>query len=394
MKVSKRLFKLTLTCFFAPSLLFSSSFTVTSYNCGGLSDHYDYIRAVCMQKLAQERYLAEPEEMALLERIQNRALKNLFSETGAEAYAAEKKWSGEGQTQLFERVTEHPDSQGSINRVWREKSEQIVSSHNVRPVVIHDEEIYEILQGHIRDLTRGQNVELAPDAPLNEWLDLTRRVMAERIFSHQLKYDVICLQEADYLDHSLFPKQYEVKFSNTPRSVNGVAWDRDRFELVRVIGNIAGQGFAVELRDRESDKKVLVASGHLKGCNPFRVVRDSRTGGLDSTRGDKGLQKIIQRLERSSADIKVIAMDSNVTATHPRLSQLKESGYTLDYENYLEPTCTNPWQVLNTRIDWIAVKSPDKTIAISNVPVLGVNLNSPRTNISDHKPVAARVHFP
>jgi len=376
----------------SPSL-FSADFTVASYNCGGLSDHYDYIRAVCMQKLAQERYNAEPEAMAQFERIQNTALKILFSKDESEHYAAEKKWSDREYTQLFDRITAHPDDKGSINKIWREKSEQIVSSYDIRPVVIHDEEVNEILYGHLRDLTKGQNVELGPDNHLNDWLDLARRVMVERIFSHQLKYDIICLQEADYLDSSMFPKQYEVEFSNTSRSINGVAWNKKRFELIQVIGNIVGQGFAVELRDLESSKTVLIASGHLKGCNPFSAVKDSSTGNLDSAKGDQGLLTIIQYLDDNSADMKIIAMDSNVTATHPRLSLLKDADYILDYENYLEPTCTNPWQVLNTRIDWIAVKSLDETVAISNIPVLGVNLNSPRTNVSDHKPVAARVNW-
>ncbi len=83
-------------------------------------------------------------------------------------------------------------------------------------------------------------------------------------------------------------------------------------------------------------------------------------------------------------------MDSNVTATHPRLQLLKQAGYTLDADRFLEPTCTNPAVLLNTRLDWIAVKT-ESPMAVHNIPVLNVGLNSPQTNISDHKPIASRV---
>lgn len=39
--------------------LYATEFTVSSYNCGGLSLHYDYLRAVNMEKLMQERHIAE-----------------------------------------------------------------------------------------------------------------------------------------------------------------------------------------------------------------------------------------------------------------------------------------------------------------------------------------------
>lgn len=378
-------------CIFVSSTLLSSEFSVASYNCGGLSDHYDYIRAVCMQKLVQERYNKEPKTMAQLEKIQNLALKILFSDDELERSTAEKIWIQNNYTQIFEKITKHPDSQESINKIWREKSKQIVTPYDIRPVIIHDVEVDKILSDHITDLTRGQNIELDPSAPLNDWLDLTRHVMAKRIFHHQLKYDIICLQEADYLDSSVFPENYDVEFSNTEHSINGIAWNKKRFDLVQIIGDVIGQGFVVKLRDIESGTTVLIASGHLKGCNPFTPVMDNETGKLDSFKGDQGLQSIINTLSTCESDIKIIGMDSNVTATHPRLSQLKDSSYVIDYENYLEPTCSNPWQVLNTRIDWIAVNSKESGIKITNLPILGVNLNSTQTNISDHKPIAVKI---
>ena len=191
----------------------------------------------------------------------------------------------------------------------------------------------------------------------------------------------------------MFPENYEVRFSDSQHSVNGVAWNQDKFELVEVVGDILGKGFAVQLRHLESGKTVSVASGHLTGCNPFDASTVDALGTLDSDKGDRELQEIIKILENSPSDIKLIAMDSNVTATHPRLSLLKKADYKLDYSNYLEPTCTSPWQVLDTRIDWISAKSTDDAVSISNIPVLGISLNSPQTNVSDHKPVAAKISF-
>lgn len=376
---------------FYSSSLSALSFTVSSYNCGGLANHYDYIRAVSMQGLLQERHDTEPAEMALLKRLQDTALRLRFSNSAEERSKAQREWN-EGNYDLhLEKLTSHPEEPNSFNKQWRKKSEAIVTAYNETPVVLRDEEVREILHHHISDLVKGQGLSWEPRDSLNKGLDIARRVMAERIFLHQLKYDIIALQEADYLSADMFPPHYDVRFSNTNHSVNGVAWNKTVFELVHVIGNVEGQGFVVELREIDSGQTVAIASGHLKGSNPFEVVYDEKTGEPDSAKGDKGLQKLIDTLEKSAAEIKIVAMDSNVTATHPRLSLLKEAGYLLDYRDYLEPTCTSPWQILHTRLDWIAVKSKGDAMKIQNIPVLGIGLNSPQTNISDHAPVASKI---
>lgn len=370
MKIIRLLFFL----FIISSSVFGADFTVASYNCGALADHYDYIRAVCMQGLIQERYNTEPEIMAQLEKIQNTALRMLFDND----IEAQRQWDDNHYTEMLEHIISHPCQPESINKIWRQKSEQIVSPYDVRPIEIYDAEVYEILSDHMRDLIGYLRI----DGNLNKWLDQVRRIMAVRIFRYQMKYDIICLQEADYLDNSVFPESYDVVFDQKSHSVNGIAWNKERFELIQVVGDITKQGFGILFRDRISDARVVVASGHLKGCNPF-------VGGADSIDGDQGLQTIIQTLESCDADIKIIGMDSNVTGTHPRLNFLKDADYLIDSKNYLEPTCTSPWHVLNTRIDWIAVKNA----RIFNVPVQSVGLNELRTNISDHKPIASKIYI-
>lgn len=363
-----------------------ADFTVASFNCGALSDHYDYIRAVCMQKLVQERHNAQPEVMAQYEKIQNTALKILFSNDPLERERAEQEWQTHNYSERFAVITAHPSDPGSLNKIWREKSEAIVTPYNERPIVIHDQEASEMLQNQVRDMVHDA---YPPDAMLG----VARQIMARRIFHHQLNYDIIALQEADYLDASVFPDDYAVRFANTKHSVNGVAWNKNKFEIA-YAGNTVGRGFIVALRELESDHIILVASGHLSGCNPFHTVVNETTRKPDSLRGDRELSRIINTLEDCKADLKIIAMDSNVTATHPRLALLKEAGYTLDYNNYLDATCTSPWQILGTRIDWIAFKSANPAVQVHNIPVLGVGLNSPQTNVSDHKPIAARFSCP
>ncbi len=338
----------------------AGEFTVCSYNCGGLSNHYDYIRAVCMQNLIQERYNTEPQSMSDIEKTQKIALKALFTDNQEEK--------------------DNLDTLSS-NALWYQKSEKIVTNYKIRPVVIHDEEIKAMLFDHLRNLAQDQDND-----DLQSLLTIGRYVMGERIFHHRLKYDIICLQEANYLNAAMFPDHYDVRFSETGGMTTGVAWNTERFELLEDVGSLVNRGYAVKLLDKEDNKSVIIASGHITGCHPFKIV-DS-----DSTKGDKELKTILQTLEENEADIKLIGMDSNVASTHPRLGLLKERDFILDYENFLEPTCTNPNFILNTRIDWIAVKALED-ISITNIQVQGVNLNSLETNISDHKPIAALIRY-
>lgn len=348
--------------------LSAADFTVSSYNCGALSDHYDYVRAVGMHKLTQERYNEESEKLAQLERIQNLSLKILFAPE-QEKLAAQQEWETQNYSAELTTLLTDPNAPDSINTKWRDRSETLLTDYKTRPIVIHDEEVQELINNQTEDLTGAEKN-----------LDLTIQKMAQRIFNHELKYDIIALQEANYMDASLFPEHYEVNFS--PSKYNGVAWNKKRFELVEANSNLP-RTHIVTLRDLQSGETVAIASGHLTGCNPF-------TGGKDSKKGDDELHQILEQLESISADFKVIAMDSNVTATHPRLNLLKEAGYSLDYTNYLSPTCTNPYFVYDTRIDWIAVKSISAN-QITNIPVQGVGLNNPQNNMSDHKPIAARI---
>lgn len=375
----------TVFCLLKLPFASAAEFTISSYNCGGLSNHYDYLRAACMETLMQERYAAEPELMALNEKVQSIALKLLFSEDSADKMLVLHEWDVKGYEELSKKITATPGETDSINRIWNEKAEKMITSYRVRPVTLYDKKVNRMLDEHLGDFSQSGNRE--------KQLQKARSVMASRIFANHLNYDIMCLQEADYLNSSQFPANYEVLFAETSHSKNGIAWNKERFELVKSIGNILGKAFAAMFRDKETGKTVLIASGHITGCNPFHAEKDPITGLSDSAKGDSEIQAIVDLFDGQEADLMIIGMDSNVTALHPRLSILKNAGYRIDADHFLEPTCTNPYQALNTRIDWIALKSHVEGACITNIPVLSIGLNNIETNISDHKPIAAKISY-
>ena len=374
---------LSFTC----SILSAAEFTISSYNCGGLSDHYDYLRAASMQKLMQERHTAEPEKMSQNERIQQLALKILFSSDPQEKILAQNEWDQKNYQTLSKQLTALPKEPNSPNKSWNEKAEQMISSYNVRPVSLYDQEVEKTVINHLRTLSEDKT------GSLPQLLNEGRSAMANRIFSRDMKFDIVCLQEANYLNRAMFPEKYQVSFADTSHLINGIAWNKDRFELVDAIGDLSGKAFAIELIDKETSKTILVASGHLSGCNPFRQEINQTTGAPDSAKGDAELQMIIDLFKERQADLMLIGMDSNVTSLHPRLQILKDAGYQIDDDHFIEPTCTNPYQVLNTRIDWIALKAETAGVSITNIPVAHVGLNSIETNVSDHKPIAAKISY-
>lgn len=369
------------------SSLPATEFTISTYNCGGLTNHYDYLRAASMQKIIQERHNAEPDVMALNKRVQQVALKILFSNDTKEVTRAQTYWNKNELDKALKELSADPTNSASVHHKWNKKINRTISGHRIRPITITDSEITQMINDHVADITKGKK------GSFEQLLTETRAIMAQRIFQHHLKYDIICLQEADYLNASMFPHNYEVVFSNTDHSVNGIAWNKDRFEQIETIGNIMGRAFAMQLMDKYTGKTVLVASAHLTGCNPFSVtVTNSKTHATDADKGNNELSTVIDLFEQYDADMKIIAMDSNVTSTHPRLKLLKNGNYILDAHSFLEATCSNPNQVLNTRIDWIALRS-NTPATVSNIPVLGVGLNSIQTNMSDHKPIAAKIQY-
>lgn len=380
----------TFCCISVLSSLPAAEFTISSYNCGGLSNHYDYLHAVSMQKLMQERYIAEPENMARHERMEQLSLKIAFSNDPEEVLAAKQEWARKGYDDLVNHLSENPSDDSSPHYAWNQKIDQIITSYKIRPIIIHDTQVRGMLVAHIKNLYR----RVKPRQPLHPLLTNLKRIdrlkevrakMAKTAFNYYMQHDIICLQEAAYLDAAMFPEHYTVLISDNANKT-GIAWNHERFELIEDLGDVLGRALVVKLRDKENDQTVLVASGHLTGCNPYVVQNE------DSTKGDDELKAMIERLNEEEVDFMLIGMDSNVTSLHPRLSQLKEAGYQIDCDNHIQPTCANSGFILNTRLDWLALKT-ERNASITNIPVLSIGLNSLETNMSDHKPIAAKVVY-
>lgn len=364
----------------------SAEFSISSYNGGGLSEHYDYIRAGSMQKLMQERYSAESEAMERIEKVQGIALKILFAKDPGEQKLAADTWENEGFKAFYEYITTDPADPQSPNAFWQQKSQEMVTPYNVRPIELYDLEVKQSLEKTAKDLADRVGI-FVDSSNFNALLSEGRNILTRNTLQNHLKHDIICLQEASYLDSSMFAENYKVLFADS-LAVGGIAWNDNRFQLLENIGDLAEKGFAIKLLDRETGEVILATTCHLTGCNPFFSV-DS-----DSLKGDSELKAILKILDAISADIKLIGMDANVSSTHPRLKLLKKYGYQLDTTSPLEMTCTNPYLILNTRLDWIAVKSnPHTSVKITNIPIPAVELNNIQNNASDHKPIAALIDY-
>src|ERR1700733_461789 len=114
----------------------AAEFTIGSYNCGGLSHHYDYLRAASMQKIMKERYEAEPSIMALNQDIQKLSAKIIFGDV-QEKHLAQQEWIEKDYPNSFDTITASPRDENEINYPWFEKANSAITNYKVRPVEIY-----------------------------------------------------------------------------------------------------------------------------------------------------------------------------------------------------------------------------------------------------------------
>lgn len=351
-------------------------FTFASYNLGCLKEHYDYMISARMSLLMRERYKEEPLQMALIERIQELAARRFLSSDSVSRKLATHEWESLGYQEIVEKMLTPPGSEGSIHQKWYDSSNAMMSDFRTFPIQINHQRLADAIIEQVGSLE-------------NNDILLERQRLYQKIVKDALSTDILCFQEADYMPAALLPSGYESIQSDRNKSIQRIAWNKNRFELIQNLGDIASdKGLAVLLRDKLAQKTVAVASAHLQGCNPFMRVFD-KEGKPDSDKGDKQLSDVIRMLDQTGADLQIIGMDSNVTALHPRLERLLDAGFVIDGDHFIEPTCPSPYFICNTRLDWIAAKGA----SLLNMPVMNVDLNSLCTNPSDHKPIAARVHY-
>lgn len=359
-----------------------SPFTVSSYNCGGYINHSDYLRAACMSKIMHERFNEENDDMELLEEIQNLGLKKIFIEDPQEKKIIKEKWKLENFKEIYNRITEPHSNKDSKNHIWNNTVNKIISPYYQQPPSIYDAEIMNKIQKHVFSITRR--------AYKIETLTKTRELIIKQTIQDKLNSDIICLQEVEYLDPKFFSCEYEVILDKSV-SRNGIAWNKNRFVCIDVAH--LDKCSIVRLQDRTTLKIIAVASGHIYGCNAFNVQLNKKDGQPDSEKGDQQLINVLNYLNTIEADMEILGLDLNVTALHPRMKLLKKNNYKLDHERFLGPTCTNPVMLLNTRIDWIALKNRNTNASIKNIPINDIGLNDIYTNASDHKPIASVIKY-
>lgn len=397
-------------------------FTVASYNCGGLPGSYDYLRSACMQKIMRKRSEQEPQIMAINNRIQELALRRMFS-SSLEQAIVDQEWSVNGYSNWQQWLVQDPkdleseralldfyegqligENEGKFgdgeeadaaqegypigfNTSWYKMLQDTITPYHVSPISLYDDEVRRSLVDQARSIL-GEGAE--------EDLPRVRKQMLRDIFEKHLKHDIICLQEANEIDPDMFPEGYNVRIARNPWSKNAIVWKKDRFKCQKIIGNRLQRAFAVCLQDKKTGREIAVASAHLQGCDPFIPRINEGRENYDCTPGDSQLGLLLTTLEQEFPDqIKLIGMDANVTALHPRLYLLKDLGYQVDYSKCIGPTCTNPYQILDTKIDWIALKQGKETdtAVVENLSVEGIHLNEIENNPSDHLPIAAKISY-
>ncbi len=251
-------------------------FTVSSYNIGGLisrgGTHYDRAMAASMAEVMRVRRLVDVEvgDMSAIEGLQGLFLKTLFSSNQQEVADA-----------VGQRDREYNSDLQWYFKNGRQVRNQKASNH-LRSILGSYRG-----QGHAFTVF-SEKVRRALAMPLSsqrESEDAACKNKIKEIFRDSLHQDIICIQEANWINHEMFASsKYDSIFTTsassesraTQPSRKGIAWNRDRFAFVKPIESIEKRAIAVQLRDKINNKIVSVVSALVSGCDPFsprEVVR-------------------------------------------------------------------------------------------------------------------------
>lgn len=363
---------------------------VISYNCDCLSNNYAYLRSIVLGELIKKRkeinnVNENTNDMIINEEIQKLALKAKFDKDQQSLSSYEQYLKN--NEKLIEQLS---SEDGSIE--WINELNKSMTLFKDRKVNV------DILDNSIKQKFKNEtkiNEKNKANIVSNDVMKF-RKINFKELFCKKLcPYDIMCLQEADYIEPSMFPKNYNGVFSKASVDKKAIVWDKNRYLCIEVTDELIinkknekeNVYFAVQLIDKYFHIRLLVISGHFAGCNPYQPIYTD--GKMDSNRGDINCQQTIKfandKSSKYSIDITIIGMDTNVTAMHPRMDIIANEDYKIDTTNW-EATSTNPVQIVDTRIDHIAMKSKYSTMKIKNIPINSVLLND-AFNPSDHKPI-------
>ena len=194
--------------------------------------------------------------------------------------------------------------------------------------------------------------------------------------------DIICFQEVTHqtlLDLGKLLPQYQArgpvphKKGETTGYGNAILFKANRFDLEKNIElrttdqGVSRAAIALDLKDKETQITIRVASLHLTGYNYHQSTEKERALGLDQ------LKFFTKALEKFPVSGLILAGDFNEDATMPERTRfLQESGYISD--GALSPTEPSSQR----KIDWIFMKG-----ALFS-DLMPLSQNGPHPQASDH----------
>ena len=244
---------------------------------------------------------------------------------------------------------------------------------------------------------KGHEVdEIGKDEIWTKRLKLFKGIFKNAIEEYQVQ--IFCLQEVglqyEAISGLLEGHGFEACFDGRD---SAIFWKKDDFEFVAdsLAVNEKRQYSVVTLRHLQDGKTVAVASAHLTGCHPVKLVKTA-PGQTEADTGNKDLEVIVEELAPRPVDGRIIGMDANVIPTHERLKTItKENiGFVRDESDDL-PTNYHSLRddcIGNICIDYIFARGDDCRVE----PVEGFappEVDNLDANPSDHTCVMKDVRF-
>jgi len=189
-----------------------------------------------------------------------------------------------------------------------------------------------------------------------------------------------------------------------------VAWDKERFEIVSNTDPTRADGKAsrsneipntytlVELRDKQTNQVIRVASAHIPSCHPMPEKNQAGKYDEDVVEADAHVDHLVKEMERldkiSKADALILGMDANSASSYTRrFKALNDSKFISDGQN----TVTNFSKHAQTKlkIDYVFAKGLTHALTLikpnsEDIPLL--EIDNPKQNPSDHRPVFTYVN--
>lgn len=203
--------------------------------------------------------------------------------------------------------------------------------------------------------------------------------------------DFFCLQEVDSI-HSIktmaLGEEYESLSAGGRDCV--LLWNSKRYEKIpgsEYQEESEGRYLTVDLKDRQENKIIRLASAHLGGFDLAHFNEE------DAKKGDDQLKALLQILNRDKKPALVlVGMDANsTTEIHPvRIERLTKEGFARSKEEAPTAYSTKLKSPL-IKLDFIFARSKKHGLEFAESAMNAPPLETPQVNPSDHKPLLQRI---